>query len=143
MPQQNEQIVRRFLEDCINAQNIELVDELFSPDYINNAATPDISPDLEGYKQRLAYMMRGFPDLNIKIEDIFSHGDKVALRLTASGTHQAECMGIPATRKHATWTAIAIYQIKDGKIVQRWENRDDLGLMTQLGAVKRLYPIVA
>ena len=135
MSEVNEAVVRRFIDECLNGSNIDLVDELFSPDYVNNAATPDISPDLEGYKRRIAYMMRGFPDLMVKIEDIFSHGDRVAVRLTARGTHQAECMGIAATGNHATWTATAIYQIKDGRIVQRWENRDDLGLMQQLGAI--------
>ena len=109
------------------------MDELFSPDYVNNAATPDISPDLEGYKQRIADVLGGFPDLHVEIEDIFSEGDRVALRLTASGTHKGDSMGLSATGKHAEWMATAIYQVADGKTVQRWENRDDLGLMRQLG----------
>ena len=131
----NESVIRRFIEECINGRRLEVVDDLFSPAYVNNAATPDISPDLQGYKQRLSYMMQGFPDLHIDIEDIFSAEDKVAIRLTASGTHQGQCMGIPATGKNATWTATAIYKVIDGQIVERWENRDDLGLLRQLGVV--------
>ena len=134
---ENESVVRRFIEECINQRKLELVDELFSPAYVNNAATADISPDLAGYKQRLAYMVKGFPDLHLTIEDIFSVGNKVAIRLTVRGTHQEVFMGIPATGKHATWTAIAIFQIADGRVVQRWENRDDLGLFTQLGVVAK------
>jgi predicted ester cyclase len=136
MSKENESVVQRFLEECLNQRNPDRIDDLFSPNYVNNAATPDISPDLEGYKQRVAYMLNGFPDLHIEIEDIFSAGDRVAIRLTASGTHKAECMGIAPTGRHATWTAIAIYQVQNGRIVQRWENRDDLGLMRQLGAIK-------
>ena len=81
-PPSNESVIRRFIEECLNERKFELVDELFSPNYINHAATQDIAPDLEGYKQRLAYMVHGFPDLHVQIEDIFSAGDKVALRLT-------------------------------------------------------------
>ncbi len=68
---ENESVVRRFIEECINQRKLELVDELFSPTYVNNAATADISPDLAGYKQRLAYRVKGSPDLHLTIEDIF------------------------------------------------------------------------
>ena len=133
MSRENEAIVRRFIDQCINQKNLALADELFAPDYVNHAATPDIPPDLEGYKQRLGYMIAAFPDLNIAIEDVFSEEDKVAVRLSIRGTHEGDYMGAPPTGKHATWTAIAVYKIEDGKIVERWENRDDLGLMRQLG----------
>ena len=130
-----ESVIRRFFGECINNRRLDLIEELFSPEYVNNAATPDISPDLEGYKQRLSYMTQAFPDLHVTIEDIFSVGDKVAIRLTASGTHQGQHMGIPATGNHAIWTATAIYQVVGGRIVERWENRDDLGLLRQLKAM--------
>ena len=66
-----ELVIQRFIGECINNRKLDLVDELFSPEYVNNAATPDISPDLDGYKQRLSYMLQAFPDLQITMEDIF------------------------------------------------------------------------
>ena len=133
--ERNELVVRRFIEECINNKRLDLVEELFSPEYVNNAATPDISPDLEGYKQRLSHMFEAFPDLHITVEDSFATGDKVAIRLTAGGAHQGQYMGIPATGKDVTWTATAIYHVVGERIVERWENRDDLGLLQQLNAV--------
>ena len=135
MSEENVAVVRRFVEDCLNGRNPDLVDELFSPDYVNYAAPAGVPPDLEGYKERVASVLRGFPDLKVKIEDIFSDGDRVAIRLSASGTHKGDSLGLSATGRFASWTATAIYQVADGKIVQRWENRDDLGLMQQLGAL--------
>jgi len=132
--ERNELVVRRFIEECINNKRLDLVEELFSPEYVNNAATPDISPDLEGYKQRLSHMFEAFPDLHITVEDSFATGDKVAIRLTAGGAHQGQYMGIPATGKDVTWTATAIYHVVGERIVERWENRDDLGLLRQLQA---------
>ena len=139
MSEETEGIVKRFIEECLNRRDLDLVNQLFSPDYVNYAATQDISPDLEGYKQRIAYMFTSFPDLHVKIEDIFSDEDKVGIRLTASGSHMGDLMGFSATGRYAEWTAIAIYQVSDGKILKRWENRDDLGLMEQLaiGAVPK------
>ena len=135
MSEENEAVVRRFVEDCLNGRNPDLVDELFSPDYVNYAAPAGVSPDLEGYKERVASVLRGFPDLQVTIEDLFSDGDRVAIRLSASGTHKGDSLGLSATGRFASWTATAIYQLVGGKIMQRWENRDDLGLMQQLGAV--------
>ena len=137
MSEENEAVVRRFVEDCLNGRNPDLVDELFSPDYVNYAAPAGVSPDLEGYKERVASVLRGFPDLQVTIEDLFSDGDRVAIRLSASGTHKGDSLGLSATGRFASWTATAIYQVVDGEIVQRWENRDDLGLMQQLGAVSQ------
>ena len=136
MSEENEAVVRRFIEECVNRNNLSLADELFSPGYINNAATSDIPPDLEGYKQRLAYMIEAFPDLNIAIEDIFSYEDRVAVRLTVRGTHKGSYIGVPPTGVQATWTAIAIYKLEDGQIVERWENRDEHALMKQLGMLQ-------
>ena len=136
MSEKNETVVKRFIEECINRKKVELMDKLFSPDYINHAATSDISPDLEGYKERVRYMIAAFPDLSIAIEDLFSDGDRVAVRLTARGTHQGSYLGVPPTGELATWTAIAIYRVVDGRIVERWENRDDLGMMRQLGLLQ-------
>ena len=136
MSRENETVVQRFMVGCINEKNVALMDELFSPDYINHGATSDISPDLKGYKERLGYMIAAFPDLSITIEDLFSAGDKVAVRLTARGTHQNSYLGVAPTGKQATWTAIAIYRVVDSQIVERWENRDDLGMMRQLGLIQ-------
>ena len=49
---------------------------------------------------------------------------------------QAGYLGVAPTGERASWTAIAIYRVVDGRIVERWENRDDLGMMRQLGLVQ-------
>ena len=69
------------------------------------------------------------------IEDVFAAGDKVAVRFTASGTHQGEFMGVPPSGKQVTMTAILIHRLADGKMVEDWEWSDSLGFMQQLGLV--------
>ena len=76
-----------------------------------------------------------FPDMHVTIEDQIAEGDKVASRLTVSGTHKGDFMGMAPTGKQMMITGIDIVHIKDGKAVERWGNLDDLGLMQQLGAI--------
>ncbi len=49
-------------------------------------------------------------------------------------THQGEFLGLPATGKKATITGTSIQRISSGKIVEGWDNWDQLGLLVQIGA---------
>ena len=66
---------------------------------------------------------------------MIAEGDKVASRITAHGTHKGEFMGIPPTGKHTMQTGIDIVRIAGGKVVERWGEFDQLGLMQQLGVI--------
>ncbi len=59
-------------------------------------------------------MLDAFPDFQITIEDSIAEGDRVVLREILSGTHQGELIGIPATGKHAVWSAVWIYRLAGG-----------------------------
>ena len=59
----------------------------------------------------------------------------VAGRMTTTGTHTGEFMGIPATGKRVSFTEIHIVRIANGKAVEHWGNQDDMGMMQQLGVI--------
>ena len=77
--------------------------------------------------------LEAFPDLNHKIEDIWSKGDKVVARILIQGTHKGEVMGIRPTGKTLSYFQISIARIVDGKIVEGWRITDNLGMFQQLG----------
>jgi steroid delta-isomerase-like uncharacterized protein len=89
----------------------------------------------EPYKLVLSMYYAAFPDMHLGVEDIIAEGDRVVVRLTFHGTHQAALMGIPATGKQISGTGINIHRLASGKAVEQWGNSDDLGLMQQLGVV--------
>jgi steroid delta-isomerase-like uncharacterized protein len=76
-----------------------------------------------------------FPDFTSQIELVAAEGDRVAVRASHTGTHQAPFMGIPATGKHVQVTATGIYTCRDGKLVQNRVIFDAFGLLQQLGVV--------
>jgi predicted ester cyclase len=75
------------------------------------------------------------PDLHITIEDLIAEGDKVVSRYVGTGTRTSEFVGTEVTGKQTRTTAIQIFRIVEGKIVESWANRDDLGVWRQLGLV--------
>ena len=84
---------------------------------------------LEGFQM----LWEAFPDLSLSVEDVIADGDKVVVRFIGRGTHEKDYGGIPATGRMTEASAIEIFHIEDGKIVEVWEISDTLGLMMQLG----------
>ena len=92
--------------------------------------------DLEGLRRFYSALWAAFPDLHITIDDMVGEGDKVAWRLTATGTQKGEFKGVPPTGVKVTFGAQYIFRFRDRKIVERWTSLDRLGLMVQLGALQ-------
>ena len=133
--EENKAIVRRFLEEVINQKNLAVVDELLASNYVGHiAGMEDVRGSVE-LKQALTVLFTAFPDYQDTIEDMVAEGDEVVGRWTSPWTHKGEFMGIAATGKQGATTAIAIFRIEEGKIVEEWEMIDMLGLMQQLGAI--------
>lgn len=137
MSEQNKATVRRVPEEITSKGKLELIDELFSPDFVDHAFVPQLGlpPGREGIKQFITMLRAAFPDIDIKVQDTIAEGDKVVVRSIAQGTHQGDFMGIPATGKSVSWPEIHIVRLADGKIAEHWAIVDRLGMMQQLGVI--------
>ena len=147
--EENKAIVRSLYE-VLNKHNPDLLDEFMASDYVDAPNTPFELRGLESVKQYYADVYRGFPDFHVAIEDIIAEGDKVWVLGKVTGTHTGEWefLGITfaPTGKKLTWTAVNIFRIVDGKIVERKSVRDVLDFFKQLGVIeyteqgKKLFP---
>jgi steroid delta-isomerase-like uncharacterized protein len=128
-------IHRRYNDDVINQGNLDLVNELFTPDYVEHQpGAPDIHRP-EGMKQFLAMLRTAFPDAHFTVEDRIVDGDKIAVCWTMRGTQQGDFQGIPPTGRSVTLTGMAIHHFADNRIQESWDYYDSLGLLQQLGAL--------
>jgi predicted ester cyclase len=93
----------------------------------------DMRGDLKDFKQMESKWYDAFPDMHYTIDDMVAEGDKVAARVTMTGTHKGEIMGIPPTNKKVTVSLIFIDRFAGGKIVEDNGIFDALDLMRQLG----------
>ena len=73
------------------------------------------------------------PDLRIEVEAIVAEGDIVVSRYTATATDTVGYMGMPPTGKATRTSAMQMFRFSNGKIVESWAARDDLGTLRQLG----------
>ena len=102
------------------------------------AHQPDGSEEERGpedVKQFLRQYREAFPDLEITIEEQIAEGDKVVTRWASRGIHQGEFRGIAPTSNEVRLTGIGIFRFSEGKVVESWDNFDQLGMLQQLGAI--------
>ena len=69
--------------------------------------------------------------------------DLIVTRWVATMTHQGDQLGVPATGRRVTLTGVTIVRLRDGKIVEAWNNYDQLSLLQQIGALQPTVPLVA
>jgi steroid delta-isomerase-like uncharacterized protein len=132
--EENKKIVRRY-QEIYNSNNLDTLSEVVSENLLTPRIMPGIPSGIEGAKAAHRIMLAGFPDYQTMIDDLFAEGDKVAARITMTGTHQGDFMGIPPTGKHVSFTGIYIAKITNGKIVEHWGEEDGVSLLQQLGAL--------
>jgi steroid delta-isomerase-like uncharacterized protein len=130
--QENVTIFRQFHE-ALDSRDIERFISFLAPGAVCHGAGPQEDVTAENAAEFLLPFLEAFPDLNHKIEDIWSKGDKVVARILIQGTHKGEVMRIPPTGKTLSYYQISIAQIIDGKIIEGWRITDNLGMFQQLG----------
>jgi steroid delta-isomerase-like uncharacterized protein len=128
-------LVRRFYEEVWGRGNLDVANELFADEYErHDFRSGDPTRGAEGQKEIARAFRVAFPDLSWEIDFSLADGDFVVGRWTASGTHLGSWAGVEPTGKQMRFSGINVFRFSDGKVVEIWNHRDDLGLMQQLGA---------
>jgi len=128
-------LVERFYDEVWNKGNVEVASEVFAEDYVRHDLRPTQAlPGPAGQAKIAADFRAAFPDLRMELDLILGDGDLVAARWTAEGTNTGPWGGRPPTGKRARFSGVNIFRFRDGKVVELWNQRDDLGLKQQLGA---------
>jgi steroid delta-isomerase-like uncharacterized protein len=128
-------LVRRFYEE-IDRGNLDAMDQLVAEDYIDHNPAPFVAATgLEGLKQSFKIFEKATPGYHI-IEDQIAEGDKVVTRLTSIGKHDGDLPGAPRTGNDMKMTSITIHRIANGKLAEKWSEKDMIALLTQLGVMK-------
>jgi predicted ester cyclase len=130
--EQNKDIARRIYEEVINKRDLDILNELVKPDYLEHDPLPGQREGLDGVRDRYRMLIEGL-NPHFTIEDLIAEGDRVVVRWTNSGTNDGEFLGAPATNRPFTTAGIDIYRIEGGKLAEHWHVVDLYGQMVQLG----------
>jgi steroid delta-isomerase-like uncharacterized protein len=138
MSGKNSALIRRWFEEVWNKGREEAIDEMFAEDGIAHGLSDESGEPMRGatdYKPFFRKFRNAFPDIEIVVEDTITEGDKVAARCTVRGKHQSDSLGFAATQKPMEITGMTIVRVRDGKIIEAWNNFDFMTMFKQLGAL--------
>jgi steroid delta-isomerase-like uncharacterized protein len=120
--------------DGLNRGDVSVADKVFAADcVIHINGSPDRNLGVEGFKKMMAGLLAAFPDLRVTIEDQIVAGSKVATRWVAEGTNSAPFGNVPATGRRVRVDGLILDRVADGRVVERWEQWDQAGMLQQLG----------
>jgi steroid delta-isomerase-like uncharacterized protein len=121
--------------DKVNARDIEGIRDLLHPDYTYCGADGVEQKGVDVGVGVVVTFTTAFPDLQLALRHQVTDGDVTVIEMTATGTHQAELEGIPATGRSVEVVVADVITVKDGKVISEREYYDQLSLMQQLGVI--------
>ena len=134
----NKALMRRWFEEVWNSGRPEAISEMFAENGIAHGLSDDVNNPLRGPKGFLpfhAQFREAFPNIEVVVEDQVAEGDLVATRCSVRGKHEGDSLGVAASHSQVDFTGMTITRIRDGKIVEAWNNFDFMRMYRQLGAI--------
>lgn len=136
-------LVRRLYGEAINRQDAAAAAAFYTTDAKNHGRTVG----REGMRKVFEALFAAFPDFHYRIEEATAEGDRVVCKVTMTGTHRGQptlpevfngmLSGVAPTGKRVTVLQFHSFRIQDGLFSEHAAVRDDLGMVLQLGLVKR------
>jgi len=135
MAQNGADVLRRWYEGVWIEGREDLMEELAAPDVIlHGIGGPNqIMRGIEAFKPFYWRIRGAFPDIRLTVEEAIGERDIAALRWSAEMTHTGGDLGFPPTHKRVAITGMSFCRVRDGKIVESWDNWDMMGLMHEIG----------
>ena len=141
--EKNKTLVRRLYEEGINRRDAVAAAAFYAADAKNHGRTVGSA----GMQRVFEALFSVFPDFHYRIEEATAEGDRVVCKVTMTGTHLGQptlpvifngtLAGVAPTGKRVQVLQFHSFRIRDGEISEHAAVRDDLGMLLQLGLVKR------
>jgi serine phosphatase RsbU (regulator of sigma subunit)/predicted ester cyclase len=130
--EENKALVRRFLQAHANG-DVDTVDEMLAPDFVDHNLMPGQQPGREGYLRALTEYHAAYSDTRYLIEKQLAEGDEVVTTFAVSATHdRGEWMGLVPTGKQFQALLILVHRVLGGKIItDEWTQGSGLAELTQ------------
>jgi steroid delta-isomerase-like uncharacterized protein len=128
----NKALVRRYYEEMWNRWDFALAEQLIAEEIVFRGSLGAHVQGREGFKRYMRAVRQAFPDFHNQVEELIAEGDRVVARLTYTGTHQGELLGIGATGRRGCYAGVALFRVAGERIVEGWVLGDVHGLLQQL-----------
>jgi len=131
-------LMHEWFEQVWNQGDTGAIDRFMHPDAVIHGLRDVDGTELQKKVHFLPFFQRyrdAFPDLQIVVEDVVVEGDKIAGRCVVRGTHRGHTLGFAATNRPVEFSGMCFVRVRDGQIIESWNNFDMATLGMQLQPV--------
>ena len=124
----------RIWAEGLNRGDLSEARRTFAPDcvvHITGVAEP--IHGIDAWTQFVGGLLAAFPDMQFTIEDEVGSGDRIAFRWHAIGTHTGPLGDVPPTGRSISVDGLIVDHLRNGLVVERWEQWDQPLMLAQLG----------
>jgi predicted ester cyclase len=136
-PEANKAIIQQIYDEVFNAGDLDVMDEVYAPDYMNYGFGGDLTRD--DFKSTIAAMRSALPDFAAQVEVLIAEADWAASRVVFSGTFENEWVmddqTVAPNGEAIEWSLNILHHLNgDHQVSEDFTAFDPLALLTQLGA---------
>ena len=133
-------VVRTWFEEVWDQGKEAAIDRLFARDGLAYGLNPDgsaiVGPD--AFKPFYKKFRGAFPDIRVTVVRTVTEGEFVTAHCHVTGTHHGDHLGLKPSGRSIDFWGMCLARVRDGQIVESWNNFDFLSLYQQVG----LLPLV-
>jgi predicted ester cyclase len=132
-----EAVARRWHQDIYLRGMLDVADEICSPGLVahGTGVAPDAPTGPRFVREDAAGMREAFDILEATDDDVFSSGDRVAIRWTFRGSHVGPFLGVEGTGRRVHVTGMDIFRFEGDRIAEFWTEFNLMDLAEQIGAI--------
>lgn len=135
---EHKSLIRRWFNEVWNKGRADAIGEMLAEDGIVHGLADPAGQPVSGigdFKAFHSTFREAFPNIVVNVEDAIAEGDKVAARCSVQGRHAGDSLGLKASQAVVDFTGMVILRVKDGKIVEAWNNFDFMKMYRQMGVI--------
>lgn len=131
MTEQNKEKVRSLYEEVLNGRKLELLSDYVSEEFTGPGGVKGVA----GFVIPVSGLIKAFPDVQWKLQNLIAEGDKVSVHWKVEGVQAAPFQFVPNTGKPISNEGMGIYEFKEGKIIHTQVLTDRINFLQQLNVL--------
>ena len=133
LEEHNKALIEKYIE-AWNTKDIQIITEFLDPGFMIFIPSNSQEPmSLVQYKGWFQNMLQNFPDIHYHIQDMVVDGDRIGVRWDCHASLKGTDPDGAESAKQILGSAIEIYKVLNGKIMEERSEMDALGWNQQMG----------
>jgi len=113
--EENKVIMQRYIDELLNKRDYSKANEILHQDF--TAVGGGGAKGIEGHRKYTEYMRSISSNIHREILQMIAEGDMIAVFCQNTGTHDGDGLGFIPTGNQFSFENVAVYEFKDGKII--------------------------